>query len=89
MAFIKRRKNATTEEAEAIKELLKNKTYEDIDTEQVQRESLDRIYKDLIADVEADKKKFHFKRTKEKNARLEAKLKKLQEQNEQKLKGKR
>lgn len=89
MAFIKKRKNADTEEAEAIKELLKNKNFDASDTmtEKRQREIIDRVYKDMIADAEAEKKKFHFKRTREKNAEFEAKLKELQTQNEQKLKG--
>ena len=103
MAFIKRCKNADTEEAEAIKKLLKNKVYEEMKQEEIDKilaefneyekqdkinnmQILDKLYKDMIADAEAEKKKFHFKRTRKKDAEFEAKLKKLQEQNEQKLK---
>ena len=74
MIFKKEPKNSNKEQAEAIKEALKDKQYRDF-TEEELAEAKQRILKDLLADVEADKKKFHFKSTREKNAKLEAKLK--------------
>ena len=54
-------------------------------SEKRQREITDRVLADMLQDIEEEKTKFHFKRTKEKLAREEAEIKRLKEKNKQKL----